>query len=219
MKVELIEHTPNAVKLCAWAARICTGNADKVYTYEQDEALVRSIIASGHESVLEHASFTFRLSGVSRCLTHQLVRHRMASYEEVSQRYVDVWDGFHYTIPDTIAKDEHLLSIYKEQMTNCQQAYRNLLESGVPEEDARYVLPGAWGTDIVVTMNARELRHFFALRCCNRAQWEIREAADAMLRLARQAEPVLFEDAGPGCVRGQCPEGKRTCGHPREMKA
>lgn len=215
MKVELIEHTPNAVHLCAWAARICTGTADEAHTVKQDESLVRSIIKSGHESVLEHAVFTFRLSGVSRCLTHQLVRHRMASYEEVSQRYVDVWDGFHYTIPGTIAKDKFLLSIYKEQMTNCQQAYRNLLESGVPEEDARYVLPGAWGTDIIVTMNARELRHFFALRCCNRAQWEIRNVADDMLRLARQAEPVLFEDAGPGCIRGECPEGKRSCGRPR----
>jgi thymidylate synthase (FAD) len=218
--VELVEQTPNAVHLCAWAARICTGLADEPHDREDDVRLMKRIIASGHESVLEHAVFTFRLRGVSRCLTHQLVRHRLASYEEVSQRYVDVWDGFHYIVPGTIAKDDFLLSVYKEQMTNCQQAYRNLLESGVPEEDARYVLPGSWGTDIVVTMNARELRHFFALRCCNRAQWEIRAVADRMLELVRQTEAApLFEEAGPGCVRGQCPEGKRTCGHPREMKA
>ena len=160
----------------------------------------------GHHSVIEHAVFTFSVEGVSRALTHQLVRHRVASYSQQSQRYVSMKEPS-YVTPHTVQDDPEALKVFEDT---------GKLESmGIPAEDARYLLPNGCTTNITITMNARELLHFFSLRCCNRAQWEIREMADRMLELCREVSPVIFRDAGPPCVRGPCPEGKLSCGKPR----
>jgi thymidylate synthase (FAD) len=176
-------------------------------------------LASGHHSVIEHASYTFSIEGVSRSMTHQLVRHRLASFSQQSQRYVNMTDA-EYVVPPTIGADEELAARYKALMDRIWEEYR-LLAKKVPVEDARYVLPNACTTNITVTMNARELWHFFELRTCRRAQDEIREAADQMLLLARDASPFIFREAGPPCIsQGRCPEGKMSCGRPRhELRA
>lgn len=206
MKVTLIGKSEHPEATCAIAARNCLGHAEEQHTLEEDRALIRSIIASGHDSVLEHASFTFFIQGVSRIMTHQLVRHRLASYEEVSQRYT--------VRPDDIVIPASFAS-HNDDCVKCMMytAYQTAIDNGVPPEDARYLLPEGTTTDIVVTMNARELRHFFALRCCNRAQWEIRAVANEMLRLCKQEAPSIFDKAGAPCRYGECPEGKRSCGH------
>lgn len=187
---------------------------------------LREAIRSGHESVLEHAVFTFEVKGVSRALTHQLVRHRIASYSQQSQRYVNM-DEFEYVTPDWIEQSwfddsegvgngnwgsGRLKDLYDSEMERLASLYSLMVESGVPEEDARYILPNACTTNIIVTMNARELRHFFSLRCCERAQWEIRELANRMLKICKEVSPIIFEDAGPRCEQlGYCPEAK-GCG-------
>lgn len=161
-----------------------------------------------HMSIFEHASFTFYIEGVSRVTTHQLVRHRIASYSQQSQRYVRIKDE--YVIPETIKKEEQRLNVYKNLIERAFEAYEELVRLGVPKEDARYLLPQAVESKIIVTMNARELMHFFSLRTCNSAQWEIRELAWRMLELVKNVAPTIFSDAGPPCFRGPCPEGK-TC--------
>ena len=166
----------------------------------------------GHLSVIEHANFTFSVEGVSRALTHQLVRHRIASYSQQSQRYVSM-NRASYIIPPSIALDPDAKKEYEALMNQIWKAYAELAQK-VPKEDARYVLPNACNTNITVTMNARELTHFFSLRCCRRAQWEIRKMAWLMLLEVRQVSPILFENAGPGCVRGPCPEGEYSCDKP-----
>lgn len=208
MNVTLIAHTPNPDYICGSAAAICTD-----WQGDPMKAL-KGALSSGHESVAEHASFTFLIEGVSRALLAQITRHRIASYSVQSQRYVDM-SGNGYVMPPSIAKGSEQVKTFDNAMEIAWDFYERLVEMGIPKEDARFVLPNACGTQITMTMNARELRHFFSLRCCNRAQWEIRELADEMLRLCREKAPVLFSDAGPGCVRGHCPEGKRTCGKPR----
>ena len=186
-------------------------------TDEQVEKLVDKIIKMGHASTMEHVSFTFGIEGVSRVLTHQLVRHRLASYSQQSQRYVAEHD-FEYILPPSIAERPEASERFKALMENIQQAYNDLVEAGVPKEDARYVLANATETKIVVTMNARSLMHFFNLRCCNRAQWEIRELAYKMLAEAKAVAPLLFKNAGASCVAtGHCPEGAMTCGKFAEM--
>lgn len=208
MNVTLIAHTPNPDYICGSAAAICTD-----YKGSPLQAL-QGAMKSGHESVAEHASFTFLIEGVSRALLAQITRHRMASFSVQSQRYVDMSENG-YVMPPSIAKGREHAKTFDNAMEIAWDFYERLVEMGIPKEDARYVLPNACHTTMEVTMNARELRHFFSLRCCNRAQWEIRTLADEMLRLCREKAPVLFADAGPGCVRGHCPEGKRTCGKPR----
>ena len=208
MNVTLIAHTPNPDYICGSAAAICTD-----YKGSPLQAL-QGAMKSGHESVAEHASFTFLIEGVSRALLAQITRHRMASFSVQSQRYVDM-SGNGYVMPPSIAKGSEQAKTFDNAMEIAWDFYERLVEMGIPKEDARYVLPNACHTTMEVTMNARELRHFFSLRCCNRAQWEIRALADEMLRLCREKAPVLFSDAGPGCLRGHCPEGKRTCGKPR----
>lgn len=208
MNVTLIAHTPNPDYICGEAAAICTD-----YKGSPLQAL-QGAMKSGHESVAEHASFTFHIEGVSRALLAQITRHRMASFSVQSQRYVDM-SGNGYVMPPSIAKGSEQAKTFDNAMEIAWDFYERLVEMGIPKEDARYVLPNACHTTMEVTMNARELRHFFSLRCCNRAQWEIRALADEMLRLCREKAPVLFSDAGPGCVRGNCPEGKRACGKPR----
>jgi thymidylate synthase (FAD) len=179
----------------------------------------------GHASVLEHVVLTFGVEGISRAASHQLVRHRIASYSQQSQRYVT--GDFGYVTPQTIGEAAPrkgkkgapgLAELFHDHMEKSAALYATLVEGGIPAEDARFVLPNASGTRLLVTMNARELHHFFALRLCNRAQWEIRDAAMSMYRLAVEQAPLLFENAGPGCVRGRCPEGEFTCGKAAEVR-
>ena len=205
MKVELIAFTPNASGVCCDAAAVCTAS-DNGYRSLQHS------LASGHESVLEHAVFTFRIEGISRVTLAQLTRHRLASFSVQSQRYVKMND-WKAVIPDTITKSRFLQEA-DEQIRHSMDLYQRMMEAGIPAEDARYVTPQAITTNLIMTMNARELRHFFSLRCCNRAQCEIRQLADEMLRLCWKEAPILFETAGPGCVTGNCPES-RPCGQPR----
>lgn len=219
MHVELLYHTPDPERAIATAARLCyapVGAAELMETMPEDRvrSVLSTVIKSGHLSTLEHASYTFAVDGVSRALTHQLVRHRIASFNQQSQRYVKFTDGVPVVKPGTVAANEEAGRIFDETVDAIEAAYARLLEMGVPAEDARYLLPNAAESKIVITMNVRELLHFFSLRCCNRAQWEIREMAHRMLELARPTAPYIFMDAGAGCVRGACPEGKMTCGNP-----
>ncbi|MCD8491699.1 MAG: FAD-dependent thymidylate synthase [Geovibrio sp.] len=182
------------------------------------QKFIEKIVSIGHHSVLEHVSFTFGIEGVSRALTHQLVRHRIASYSQKSQRYVKHGGGFEYIIPETVAADSEAKQEFERIMGEVAKAYDLLASKGVPAEDARYVLPNACETKIIVTMNARELIHFFRIRCCNRAQWEIRKMAELMLVECMKIAPSIFKDSGPGCVSGACPEGAFTCGKAKEVR-
>jgi thymidylate synthase (FAD) len=181
---------------------------------EDPERVLSKIVGMGHHSVVEHAVFTFSVEGVSRALTHQLVRHRIASFSQQSQRYVPLNEPT-YVIPDTIKADPGAAKTYKDMMNGIWKTYQKMIEAGIPAEDARYVLPNGCTTNITITMNARELLHFFTLRCCTRAQWEIRDLADRMLEICRDVSPVIFRNAGPPCIRGPCTEGKLSCGKPR----
>jgi thymidylate synthase (FAD) len=209
--VRLLNHTPEPERAIAAAARLCYAPVGAAELLEKmtDEAVLkvlRTVITSGHLSTLEHASYTFAIDGVSRAMTHQLVRHRLASYNQQSQRYVS-YDDPAFIVPPEIDADP----------TACGDAflaYRAMIDAGVPAEDARYLLPNAMETKIVVTMNTRELLHFLELRCCRRAQWEIRAVADRMLELAEPTAPYIFLDAGAACRRGPCTEGKLACGDP-----
>lgn len=218
-------------EVCNHAAKICTsedagdllepGYIGEEFTPKWTNGLelgpLRAAIRSGHESVLEHAVYTFEVKGVSRALTHQLVRHRIASYSQQSQRYVKITDMDGYVIPKSV--DEwNMLNDYCSIMGEIWEYYDRLIKAGVPVEDARYILPNACTTNIIITMNARELLHFFALRCCNRAQWEIRELAEKMLELCREVSLAIFDDAGPSCVRdGFCRESK-SCGRAPKLE-
>lgn len=216
MKVVLIAHTPDPDRICASAGRSCYSEcpAHEIMEDVDPERSLSRIVSMGHHSVVEHAVFTFSVEGVSRALTHQLVRHRIASFSQQSQRYVSMRDP-DFVVPCTVEADPEALRIYRESMEAVWSAYSRLEALGIPAEDARYLLPNGCTTNITITMNARELLHFFSMRCCNRAQWEIRDMADQMLALCMEVSPVIFRDAGPGCVRGRCPEGSKSCGRPR----
>lgn len=218
MRVELLAYTRDADLICASAGNSCYSDrpADEIMDGIDAERTLSRIVGMGHLSVIEHAVFTFSVSGVSRALTHQLVRHRLASFSQQSQRYVSITEPS-YVTPHTVEESEEASRVYGEAMDAIWEAYSKLEAMGVPAEDARYLLPNGCTTNITITMNARELLHFFTLRCCNRAQWEIREMADQMLALCKEVSPVIFRDAGPACVRGPCPEGKKSCGRPRRM--
>ena len=229
-RVLLLSHTPDAQALIALGARLCYagGNVDKLMekvSRQDQQAFLEKLMGMGHESVLEHVSFTFLIEGVSRVLLAQLTRHRIASFSVQSQRYVSYKDGFGYVVPPAIAAlGEDAAAEYRGQMAQMQQWYENWQErlgaaGEKSNEDARFVLPNACETRMVITMNARELMHFFSLRCCNRAQWEIRALAWEMLRLAEKAAPTLFKNSGPGCIRGKCPEGKMSCGQAEQVRA
>jgi thymidylate synthase (FAD) len=205
MKVTLITCTANAASLCGEAAAVCTNSSNP------DSAL-RHAVGSGHTSVLEHAVFTFKVEGLSRAALAQLTRHRLASYDVQSQRYVRL-DKPELVMPDSIQKSE-FRNEAAEVMEQCMALYQRMVKAGIPCEDARYITPQAVPTTLMMTMNTRELLHFFSLRTCNRAQWEIRALADEMLRICKRKEPALFENAGPGCVTDRCPE-KRPCGQAR----
>ena len=222
MKVALVRHTLSPEETIALGARLCYSRAtvdtllERVSRQDQED-FVRRLMDMGHESVFEHASFTFAVEGVSRVLLAQLTRHRLASFSVQSQRYVSYEKGFGYIVPPKIeALGEEAVAEYEAQMRQMHEwyvAWQERLGHGEGgNEDARFVLPGACETRILMTMNARELRHFFSLRMCSRAQWEIRELATRMHRLVMDVAPVLFADAGPGCLRGACPEGEKSCG-------
>jgi len=220
--VTLIEHTPNPELTVALAAKLCYSPSSINDLREKLEAsdietFLEKIMSLGHHSVLEHASFTFGIEGISRVTTHQLVRHRIASFSQQSQRYVSHKDDFTSIMPDTIAENPDARQIFAFMSETVHKAYTQLIEMGIPAEDARYILPNATETKIIMTMNARELLHFFALRCCQRAQWEIRQMSVEMLRLVKKVAPVIFRDAGPGCVFGPCPEGRFCCGQTAEV--
>ena len=223
MKVALLQYTPEPERTVALAARLCYSPADieelqeKISTADVRNFLDK-IMSLGHQSVLEHASFTFGIEGISRVTTHQLVRHRIASFSQQSQRYVSHTERFAAVVPPTIAERSDVLTRFEAQMAAVHRAYVEMVEEGIPAEDARYILPNATETKIIVTMNARELLHFFELRCCERAQWEIRAMAMEMLKLAKAVAPVIFQGAGPGCIAGPCPEGTMTCGRIKEVR-
>jgi len=224
MEVKIIAHTPNPDMVCAAAAFTSWKKKTTAELFEQlseKEALdfLKMVMGFGHFSVTEHATFTFSISGVSRALTHQLVRHRIASYTQQSQRYVKFSeDEVKYVTPHTIDESKEAREMFTEAMASAANAYQRLLKKGIPPEDARFVLPNAATTNIVVTMNARELMHLIRLRTCERTQWELREVATEMLKQLKKAAPILFSDGGPACVIGPCPEGKLTCGKIQEVR-
>ncbi len=216
MYVQLLAWTDEPERTVSAAARLCysTDSASELaqkMTLKRQASFIEKLVDMGHQSPLEHASFTFAVEGVSRALSHQLVRHRLASYSQRSQRYVGE-GNFSYITPPSVADSPEASRIFTEQMERSREAYRRLSEI-VPKEDARYVLPNACETKLVVTMNARSLLHFFQVRCCRRAQWEIRQLADQMLQEVRRVSPLLFKHAGPLCeTKGICPEGELSCG-------
>jgi thymidylate synthase (FAD) len=223
MNVTIIEHTPNPELTVALAARLCYSpvSIDDLRAKLESadiEQFLDKIMSLGHQSVLEHASFTFGIEGISRVTTHQLVRHRIASFSQQSQRYVSHKDQFTSIMPDTIAANPDARQIFAFMSETVHKAYAQLVDLGIPPEDARYILPNATESKIIMTMNARELLHFFALRCCQRAQWEIREMAIEMLCLVKNIAPVIFRDAGPGCIGAPCPEGEYCCGQTQEVR-
>ncbi|MEK6699414.1 MAG: FAD-dependent thymidylate synthase [Nitrospirota bacterium] len=230
LNVVLLRHTPEPEEVVAMAAKLCYSPAgveelkEKIEAKDQ-AAFVEKLATIGHLSPIEHVSFTFGIEGISRACSHQLVRHRVASYSQQSQRYVRE-EQFDYVIPPSIKQDPALVKEFERCMDEAQANYTKVLkrleelgykgEAG--QQDARYLLPNAAETKIVVTMNARELLHFFRVRCCNRAQWEIREMAGQMLALVKKAAPTIFGKAGPGCLYASCPEGKMTCGKIEEVR-
>lgn len=246
LRVKLIQYTPEPEKLVSAAAKLCYSSlsADEIMedlTEENVNKFLNMLMKLGHQSPIEHVSFSFAVEGVSRTLTHQLVRHRLASYSQRSQRYVTEGQ-FQYIIPPAIEKDEHAKKLFIEAMEEDQKKYDEIasilkekyiiqfINEGLSEkkakskaekkaiEDARYVLPNACETKIMITMNARNLLHFFNVRCCNRAQWEIRELATQMLFQAKKVAPIIFKYSGPSCIKGPCPEGNMTCGKAKEMR-
>ena len=222
IKVKLLDYTPEPERVVAMAARLCYSavGAEELserLSEEKVKEMVRKMVALGHASTIEHVSFTFGIEGVSRVLTHQLVRHRIASYDQQSQRYVAA-HGFEYITPPTIAENPEAKAKYDALLEEIRRTYDELTGMGIPKEDARYVLANAAETKILVTMNARSLLHFFNLRCCHRAQWEIRDMAYKMLAEVKAVAPTQFHNAGASCVNsGFCPEGAMTCGKLQEM--
>ena len=224
MRVELLDLSEGAIDLLYKAYRQCYSSgfvADmKEEGEERKRAFLREMISSGHTSPLEHVKFTFAIEGVSRALTHQLVRYRIASYSQQSQRYVNM-EEFDYIIPPSIMAHEDLKEEFERVIEEIRRGYKRLLqglkERGIKgeeaQQDARFLLPQATETKIVVTMNCRELLHFFSQRCCQRAQWEIRTLAERMLKICQERLPVVFEGAGAKCqILGYCPEGRFSCG-------
>ncbi|MGN1412187.1 MAG: FAD-dependent thymidylate synthase [Oscillospiraceae bacterium] len=244
--VTLIAYTPFPEKVVSASAKLCYSDTSATdlmdgLTDEKTKSFLEMLNDIGHQSPIEHAYFTFGIEGVSRTLLAQITRHRIASFSVQSQRYVKK-SNFVYITPPAIANDEKTLEIFNKSMQNAFDDYNTLadiLESKYFEEfksqgftekvakskaekkaieDARFVLPNACETKMVVSMNARSLMNFFSLRCCNRAQWEIKNVADKMLKLCYDVAPTLFRNAGPSCLCGTCPEGKMSCGKCNEVR-
>lgn len=257
-KVTLLTYTPMPQQAVAMAAKLCYSPSDiesirDGLTEEKTSSFVKMLSGLGHASPVEHASFTFGIEGISRACSHQIVRHRIASYSQQSQRYVD-GDKFDYVTPPAIENNGEALKIYEDVIDAQRKAYSKIRDcltasyireydsslNGTDEqvieqfrqkdktrlssfvkranEDARFILPNACTTKMVMTMNTRSLWNFFAHRCCNRAQWEIRSVAEQMLLLCREVAPDLFEQCGPPCLFGNCPEGKMSCGKQKEVR-
>ncbi len=266
-KVTLLSYTPNPEQTVAMAAKLCYSKSDiedvkDGLTEEKTASFLDMLSSLGHQSPIEHASFTFGIEGISRACSHQLVRHRIASYSQQSQRYVD-GSAFEFVTPPAIAENPDVLEKYSKALELEAKAYTEVRDALIvqyikkfmsenPEfrilsvtemsdsdliltfkslnkekfssfeklanEDARFILPNACTTKIICTFNARSLLNFFEHRCCNRAQWEIRDVAQQMLVLVKEAAPHLFQKAGPACVYGSCPEGKMSCGKAKEMR-
>jgi len=215
MNVKLIGFTPNPEKIPAMAAKLThskTKPEDLDKTSDKElKTILEHVTSLGHTSVIEHTNFTFAISDVSRSLTHQLVRHRIASYAQQSQRYVDFKEP-NYVTPPKIAKNKQMKKAYDDTMKTIWEQYSNLFDMGIPAEDSRFVLPNAACTNIMVTMNARSLLNFFELRCCQHAQWEIRQLANKMLKEVKKVAPTIFKNAGPVCkTKNICPENKKDC--------
>ena len=247
MKVKLLSHTPEPEKLVATAAKLCYSSSDieslrDGLDEDKISGFIDMLTSIGHESVMEHVTFTFGIEGISRACSHQLVRHRIASYSQKSQRYVSE-NGFEFITPPSVAELSEAKSEYDRVIAEITESYEKiaslltekhtkvLMAEGFDEktartkasklanEDARFILPNACETKIVVTMNVRSLFNFFRHRCCNRAQWEIRAVANEMLRQCLEVAPNIFSHAGPSCVAdGKCPEGKMTCGKINEVR-
>lgn len=222
LSVTLLAHTPEPVMKIALGARLCYSDSDIASLAEatkgREDKLVKKLYSLGHLAMFEHASFTFGIEGVSRSLLAQITRHRVASFAVQSQRYVKM-DGADFVVPPAIeALGEEAINEYSAQLETMQGFYNHWLNLGIKAEDARFMLPNAAATRMLVTMNARELLHFLSLRCCERAQWEIRRLAWCMLGiLLREAEPI-FINAGPNCVCEKCSEGSMSCGNSAKMK-
>jgi len=220
-EVFLIEHTPNPEKVIAQAARLCYSSSSiEELTNEIDKTdvskFIQKLFELGHLSPFEHANFTFGVK-CSRACSHQWVRSMIASHSQKSQRYVKE-KQFEYYIPPSIKNSDYKTK-YCDLMENIQSLYNKMDKmDNIPNEDKRFILPNACQTQIITTMNARELIHFFSVRCCNRSQWEIRDIARKMLYLVRLKAPNIFNTAGPGCVSGSCPEGKMSCGKAKEVR-
>lgn len=223
LHVELLAYTPRPEVQVARAARLCYYGSDiehlkEAMTPKKSAELVRKLVSMGHFSPIEHVSFTFGIEGVSRALTHQLVRHRIGSFSQQSQRYVD-GGKFGYVIPPSIEAKPEMKEKFTAFMQQCEDFYQELADAGIEKEDARFVLPNACDTKIIVTMNVRSLYNFFQHRCCNRAQWEIRALAWKMLHLCKDIAPILFENAGPDCwTKHRCEEGAMSCKCPFTQK-
>lgn len=233
MKVKILAHTPNPELVVASAAKLCYSKVgveeiQEKLTEENIEKFVSMLASIGHHSPLEHCTFTFAIEGISRACSHQLVRHRIASYSQQSQRYVALNDTFDYIMPSQIEKYEDTKTVFENAMKDIKRYYdylvdsleENYINNGMSKkdankkaiEDARYVLPNACETKIVVTMNVRTLMNFFSHRCCDRSQKEIRDLANEMLKQVKEIAPTIFKNAGEPCLRGKCPEGSMSCG-------
>ncbi len=215
MNVKIIGFTPKPEKLPAMAAKLTHSKSKPEDLNKSSDkelkGILEHVMSLGHTSVIEHTSFSFAISDVSRSLTHQLVRHRIASYAQQSQRYVNLNEP-NYVTPPKIAKNKEMKKAYDATMENIWKEYNKLLDLDIPMEDSRYVLPNATCTNIIVTMNARSLLNFFELRCCQHAQWEIRQLANKMLKEVKLVAPTIFKNAGPTCKsKGICPESKKDC--------
>ena len=242
MPVNTIDDSRNPERVIAAAGKLCYSKSNIVDLYnglddQNTKKFVHMLSEMGHESPIEHISFTFGIEGISRACSHQIVRHRIASYSQQSQRYVDLQNSFSYIIPESIKNNEKAKLLYEKSILSDIDSYKQITQALVDEytkgindpaqvrsltkkalEDARFALPNACETKIIVTMNARSLIHFFRERCCNRAQWEIRDVANQMLDLVLDVAPNVFKKAGAPCVFGKCPEGKMSCGEKQKPK-
>ena len=236
MPVNTMDNSLNPERVVAAAGKLCYSKSDVMNLYqglddEATEKFVDMLSSIGHESPIEHAYFTFGIEGISRACSHQIVRHRIASYSQQSQRYVDLQNSFSYIIPAAIKNNEKAKLLYEKSMVADMDTYIEITQTLIDEytkgvtdskeitsltkkalEDARFALPNACETKIIVTMNARTLMNFFKERCCNRAQWEIRDVANQMLDIVLDVAPNIFAKAGAPCTFGKCPEGKMSCG-------
>ena len=242
MPVNTIDGSKNPERVVAAAGKLCYSKSDVMNLYnglddEATEKFVNMLSSMGHQSPIEHISFTFGIEGISRTCSHQIVRHRIASYSQQSQRYVDLQNSFNYIIPEAIKNNEKAKLLYEKSMLADMDVYKEITQALIDEytqgindkkeiskltkkalEDSRFALPNACETKIIVTMNARTLLNFFNERCCNRAQWEIRDVANQMLDIVLDVAPNVFANAGAPCTFGKCPEGQMSCGKRVEPK-